>query len=94
MDTLLLRGTEERQVKREMEIMNDYLSKYAEAITKMTEDHNARDRKFEEHIKGFSTGLQERNRKMDKKFEGMEKKIEDQKKNGWLGNKDQHNGKR
>ena len=59
-----------------MEDMNDNLSKVAEAITKMTEDNNARDRNFEELIKGFSTGLQEWDRKMDKKFEGLEKKIE------------------
>ena len=62
-------------VKLDMENLNDNLSKVAEAITKMTEDNNARDRKFEELIKGFITGLQERDRKMDKKFEGMEKKI-------------------
>ena len=53
------------------------------AITKMNEDNNARDRKFEELLKGFSTGLQERDRKMDKKFEGMEKKIEIKIKEKW-----------
>ena len=46
--------------------MNDNLNKVADAITKMNEDNNTRDRKLEELMKGFSTGLQERDRKMDK----------------------------
>ena len=64
------------EVKLDMENMNDNLSKVAEAIAKMTDDNNTRDRKFEELIKGFSTGLQERDKKVDKRIEGMEKKIE------------------
>ena len=54
--------------------MNDHLNKVADAITKMNEDNNARDRKFEELMKGFSTGLQEQDKKMDKKFEGIGEK--------------------
>ena len=64
------------KVKMDMESMNDKMSKVADAITKMTEDNNKRDHKLEELIKGFSTGIQERNKMIDKKFEGMEKKIE------------------
>ena len=64
------------KVKMDMANMNDNLNKVADAITKMNEDNNTRDRKFEELMKGFSTGLQERDRKMDKKIEGLEKKIE------------------
>ena len=63
------------KVKLDMENMNDNLRKVAEAITRMSEDNNTRDRKFEELIKGFSAGLQERDTKVDKKIEGMEKKI-------------------
>ena len=55
------------KVKIDMANMNDNLSKVADAITKMTEDNNARDHKFEKLMKGTSNGIQERDRKMDKK---------------------------
>ena len=59
-----------------MENVKEILSKVAEAITRISEDNNTRDRRFEELIKGFSIGLQERDMKIDKKIEGLEKQID------------------
>ena len=63
------------KVKLDMESMNDNLSKVAEASTKMTDDNNTRDRKFEELIKGFSTGLQEQDKKVDKRMKEWRRKL-------------------
>ena len=65
-----------KKVQHDMEKnVEENLHKFAEAITRISEDNNTRDRKLEELIKGFSTGLQERDMKIDKKVERLEKQI-------------------
>ena len=64
------------KVQLDMETMKENLSKVGEAITRISEDNNTRDRRFQELIKGFSTGLQERDMKIDKKIEGLEKQMD------------------
>ena len=56
--------------------MDGKLSKVADAITRISDDNKSRDQRFEKLIKSFSAGLKERDANVDKKIEGMEKKIE------------------
>ena len=55
--------------------VKENLNKVAEALTKISDDNNTRDRKFEDLIKSINTGLHERDMKTDKKIERLERQI-------------------
>ena len=48
----------------------------AEALTKISDDNNTRDRKFDDFIKNLNTGLRERDMKTDEKIERVERQID------------------
>ena len=63
-------------VQLEMKEVKVNMNKVAEALSKISDDNNTRDRKFEELIKRINEGLHERDLKTDKKIEGLEKHID------------------
>ena len=59
--------------------MNDVkenLTKVAEALTKISDDNDARERKFDDFIKNLNTGLNERDKRTDEKIGRMESQID------------------
>ena len=63
------------KVKLDMANMNDNLNKVADAITKMNEDNNARDRKFEELMKGFTLDCKNRTKRWTKSSKGWRRRL-------------------
>ena len=49
------------------------LNKVAEALTKISDDDNMRDWKFDDFIKNLNFGLHERDMKTDEKIESLER---------------------
>ena len=63
-------------VQLDMKDVKVHMNKVAEALSKISDDNNTRDRKCGELIKSINDGLQERDMKTDKKNEGLERKID------------------
>ena len=63
-------------VKWDMNDVKENLTKVAAALTKISDDNDARERKFDDFIKNLNTGLNERDKRTDEKIERMERQID------------------
>ena len=64
------------KVKFDLNDVKENLTKVAEALTKISDDNDARDRKFDDFIKNLNTGFNERDKRTDEKIERMESQID------------------
>ena len=64
------------KVQFDMNDVKENLNKVAEALTKISDDINARDRRFDDFIRKLNIGLHERDKKTDEKIERMEKQMD------------------
>ena len=63
-------------VQFEMKDVKENMNEVTKAISKMSDENRARDRKFEKLINKICEGLYERDLKTDQKLEGLEKRID------------------
>ena len=63
-------------VQLEMKDVKEHMSKVNEAPSKISDDNNTRDRRFEELIQSINNGLKDRVMKTDEKIESSERKID------------------
>ena len=63
-------------VQLDMKDVKVHMNKVAEALSKISDDNNTRDRKFEELIKSINHRLHERDMMTDRKIEGLERQID------------------
>ena len=63
-------------VQLDMKDVKDHMNKVTEALSKISDDNNTRDRRFEELIQSINNGLQDRDMKTDKKIESLGRKID------------------